>query len=386
MYRIDDPSASATLPVPEAALTEGYWTEGNPGSGILATLERASWFNMVQEELRAIPVAAGLTPSKTTYNQILTALKSMFSPIVGTARNLKASCLANATTIAFSADQVSVETALNGTPFVLPSFNKTLNLATTGAGGMDTGTATAGGWLAVYAIFNPQAAVFNGSISGTTLTASSVSSGALAVGQVVQGAAPGTAITALGTGTGGAGTYTVSVSQTLASASLTASAAALLGTMEAASAAPTIYGGVNMPSGYTASALLAVIPVSSTTGQLKGCLVNGRRISVPQLLTLQTSTTQSTFTSFSLTGAIPKAAVRVSGETQLVSTATSQIGMALACDGAQNLGYQNVSGSGGTAYTGDWAIDIMTIQTLYYTFSNTAGTPTMSLYISAYEI
>lgn len=75
MYRIDDPSASPTLPAPEAALTEGYWTEGNPGSGILATLERASWFNMVQEELRAIVVAGGLTPSKTTYNQVLSAIK-----------------------------------------------------------------------------------------------------------------------------------------------------------------------------------------------------------------------------------------------------------------------------------------------------------------------
>ncbi|WP_317201495.1 hypothetical protein [Janthinobacterium sp.] len=76
MYRIDDPSASNTLPTPEAALTEGYWTEGNPGAGTPATLERASWFNMIQEELRAIVVAGGLTPSKTTYNQILLALRS----------------------------------------------------------------------------------------------------------------------------------------------------------------------------------------------------------------------------------------------------------------------------------------------------------------------
>jgi hypothetical protein len=74
MYRIDDPSASATLPTPEAALTEGYWTEGNPGTGTPATLERASWFNMIQEELRAIVVAGGLTPSKTTYNQVLSAM------------------------------------------------------------------------------------------------------------------------------------------------------------------------------------------------------------------------------------------------------------------------------------------------------------------------
>jgi hypothetical protein len=74
MFRIDDSSASATLPVPEAAATEGYWTEGNPATGVPATLERASWFNMVQEELRAIVVAGGLTPSKTVYNQILQSI------------------------------------------------------------------------------------------------------------------------------------------------------------------------------------------------------------------------------------------------------------------------------------------------------------------------
>jgi hypothetical protein len=60
--------------------------------------------------------------------------------------------------------------------------------------------------------------------------------------------------------------------------------------------------------------------------------------------------------------------------------------MALASDGAQNLGYQNVSASGSTAVTGNWAVDILTAQTLYYTFTNSAGTPTFSLYVSGYEI
>lgn len=77
MFRIDDVSASATLPTPEAAGTEGYWTEGNPATGVPATLERASWFNMLQEELRAIVVAGGLTPSKTVYNQVLSAINTL---------------------------------------------------------------------------------------------------------------------------------------------------------------------------------------------------------------------------------------------------------------------------------------------------------------------
>ncbi|HLN23873.1 MAG TPA: tail fiber protein [Patescibacteria group bacterium] len=78
MYRIDDPSAAATLPVPEAALTEGFWTEGNPAAGTPATLERASWFNMVQEELVSIVTAGGITRSKVVYNQVLLALKKLF--------------------------------------------------------------------------------------------------------------------------------------------------------------------------------------------------------------------------------------------------------------------------------------------------------------------
>jgi hypothetical protein len=64
--------------------------------------------------------------------------------------------------------------------------------------------------------------LFTGSISGTTLTVSTVASGTIAVGQTVLGAGvtSGTTITALGTGTGGAGTYTVSASQTVSSESL----------------------------------------------------------------------------------------------------------------------------------------------------------------------
>lgn len=76
MFRIDDPSASPTLPAPEGAGTPGYWTEGNPGGGVPATLVRASFLNMLQEELVSILTAAGIAPSKTTYNQLLQALSS----------------------------------------------------------------------------------------------------------------------------------------------------------------------------------------------------------------------------------------------------------------------------------------------------------------------
>lgn len=77
------------------------------------------------------------------------------------------------------------------------------------------------------------AASVTGSIAGTTLTVSAVSSGTLAVGQVLSGTglSAGTGliaavyITALGNGTGGTGTYTVSVSQAMSSSALTAAPA-----------------------------------------------------------------------------------------------------------------------------------------------------------------
>lgn len=65
---------------------------------------------------------------------------------------------------------------------------------------------------------------FTGSISGTTLTVTSVSSGTIAVGMALFGTniSIGTIITALGSGSGGAGTYTINNSQTVSSTSISA--------------------------------------------------------------------------------------------------------------------------------------------------------------------
>lgn len=65
---------------------------------------------------------------------------------------------------------------------------------------------------------------FTGSISGTTLTVTSMDAGILQVGSVLEGTkvAVGTKITALGTGTGGVGTYTVNISQLVVATDMTA--------------------------------------------------------------------------------------------------------------------------------------------------------------------
>jgi hypothetical protein len=71
--------------------------------------------------------------------------------------------------------------------------------------------------------------VVTGSIAGTTLTVSAVTTGVLTVGQSISGTnvTAGTTITAILTGTGGVGTYTVSASQTVASTTITGSGGTL---------------------------------------------------------------------------------------------------------------------------------------------------------------
>lgn len=65
---------------------------------------------------------------------------------------------------------------------------------------------------------------FTGSISGNTMTVSSVNFGSIEIGSQVFGIGltDGTVVTALGTGSGGAGTYTVSPPQTIPSEVLSA--------------------------------------------------------------------------------------------------------------------------------------------------------------------
>lgn len=75
--------------------------------------------------------------------------------IVGTSRNAKMSIPVNLATATFTADELIVQTALGGLQYKLSSFSQTINLATTGAGGMDTGTVPVTGFVALYAIYSP---------------------------------------------------------------------------------------------------------------------------------------------------------------------------------------------------------------------------------------
>lgn len=136
-----------------------YLNFGNPASGVAATIVDADWLNMIQQELVIVAIGGSQTPSKTTYNQGLLAIQQMIAGrapgVVGMVRNASMSVTAASAAATFNADQIVVGTSLTGLQYFLGSFSKTINLATTGAGGMDAGSAPPSGFVALYAIYNP---------------------------------------------------------------------------------------------------------------------------------------------------------------------------------------------------------------------------------------
>ncbi|WP_245641412.1 hypothetical protein [Paraburkholderia bannensis] len=247
---------------------------------------------------------------------------SQVAGVVGSVRNFAMTVSAAAVSNTPTADEIVVETALGGIRYCLSSFSKTINLATTGAGGMDTGSAPASGFVALYAIYNPS----NG-------------------------------------------------------------ASALLATNATSAAAPSVYGGANMPSGYTASALVSVWPTNASSQLIVG-VQRDRAISIVGSYAVQSTSPPATFTSLSLSSIVPKNAVTVSGQLQIKSTSTSTMAISIASD-VNGSGQQNLSGYGASA--GSSIIDnfadvlVASAQTLYYSAQNSSGTPTASVYINGYK-
>jgi hypothetical protein len=321
MFRIDDPSAATSLPAPEAAGTEGYWTEGNPASGTPATIERASWFNMIQEELCSILAAAGITRAKTSYNQVNAALQKMYAPVVGTVRNLAMTVGTASATATVTADEIIVETALGGQTYRMSAVNHTFNGATTGVNGMDTGSIPASSFLALYEIYNP-----------------------------------------------------------------TTGAKGLLGQSANGVKMPEVCGSSNIPAGYTASALLTVVPTNASS-QIQPCVVVDRSVDIPGSSILSTSTTAASPTTVNNL-VVPLNAKSCSGFMQIGNTAGASVTMAL-FSSAAGVGNQSIaltlSASGSSAAPFN-KLKITIGQRVFYTGSSSAGTPTFSAQVTSYEI
>lgn len=77
MYQIDNSTAATTIPVSTSAGTPGFFTDGNPATGVPATIMPAEYQNMLMMEIINVLTAAGVTPSKSNFTQLLTAIKAV---------------------------------------------------------------------------------------------------------------------------------------------------------------------------------------------------------------------------------------------------------------------------------------------------------------------
>lgn len=319
MHRIDTPTAQ----VDKFGAGKNGFTRGNPQTGVPATALDDDYFDAIQEEIAGVVESTGVALDKSNRTQLLTALKKLFlrtgnnfseiaaagsaavaaalanlglsdvahlpqlTGVIGTSRNAKMSVAAASATATFTADELIVQTALGGRQYKLASFNKTINLATTGAGGMDTGTVPANGFVALYAIYNP-----------------------------------------------------------------TTQISALLAVNASSVVAPEVYGGSNMPAGYTASALVSVLPTSSS--QLAPVIQQGRRVSIVGASILSGSGAPSSLAALAIT-VIPlnTTLIRMSATVGIIANDTTgvlEVAASAALVGAKRISL-GASGTGGTLST-----------------------------------
>lgn len=81
MYKPDGQDVVTVMPAPGApGAVNGWYTPGDPGSGVPASVVDPHWHNMLAAELLAILTAAGRMPdqTKTDYEQILASLNDLY--------------------------------------------------------------------------------------------------------------------------------------------------------------------------------------------------------------------------------------------------------------------------------------------------------------------
>lgn len=344
--------------VPSVGLVGGKFVDENPLTGTPGSLIPAQWGNAVCDEILNVITTAGLVPDELVNTQLATAIAGIIgstrplasqaeaeagtdnaktmtalrtqqaiskrAAVVGSSRNVRMLVAVASATATVTAEELFVKSAIGGAAWVVPSFNKVINLTTTGAGGMDTGAAPVSGFVGVYGVFNPA--------------------------------------------TG---------------------ASALLGVNATAAAVPEVYGGANMPVGYTASALIAVVPTNAS-GQFAPAMVLDRQVFIVLTQVLSTTTQSAAPVLFSISNAVPKNAKTFRGQVQVTSSAaTSTIaGTFLGSSagiGASGINTNNTAVNGGlNSPTTD--IPITATQSSYYTGAASAGTMTLVGSVTSYSI
>jgi hypothetical protein len=165
----------------------------------------------------------------------------------------------------------------------------------------------------------------------------------------------------------------------------TTQASALLAS-SAASTRAEIYGGANMPAGYTASALITVVPTNASS-LIVPCVVMDRSVDIANVTAMSTNTVAASPTQVNNL-AVPPNAKNFSGQFTAGNTSVSTVTLTLyssaASTGAQTVGIAlTASGSNSLALT---RLKLSTAQRMFYSATSTAGTPNYTVVVNSYEI
>lgn len=252
---------------------------------------------------------------------IATSIPNVPSPPVGSVRNGAMLVAAASATATWTADQIIVANTLTGTSYTLANVSLSINLASTGAGGMDTGTAPASSFVGIYLIYNP------------------------------------------GTGV-----------------------RALLGVNAGPAKLAEVYTGANLPAGYTHSALISVWPTTAASLLDIGTQID-RTVNVTTRIVINVSGGPQLTIAPVVATTFPKNARALSGSLSVQSTVTSAISINIYAAGA-SVGQQalNVVTSGTSQVVGAIAkLNITIPQTVYWSSTNSAGTPTYGFNATSYD-
>lgn len=319
------------ISVPSVGLVAGKFVDENPLLGTPGSLIPAQWGNAVTDEILNVISTAGLAPNEALNTQLATAIamiidsgKPLAAPVVGSVRNLRCSVAAASASATITANDVVVKLAQGGVSYLLSTFNKTVNLGSIGAGGMDTGLAPVSGFVGLYAIYNP----------ATT-------------------------------------------------------ARALLAVNATSALLPDVYGGANMPAGYTASALISVWPTNASGQFAIGTQID-REIATQTNSVLTTSVAQATLIALSIGGAVPRNAVSCRGEYMATASIAGSGVSGVISGSANEIGRIPLGFTAPTAFSGVTIafpfIQVLNAQTIYYRVAISSGALNFMLSINGYSI
>lgn len=442
MFQVDQPTAVSSLPTPAAAGTPGFFTNGNPVGGIPATILEADFTNMLMMELLNVVTGAGLTPSKTTYTQVLAAIKRIGQSTVVLADTGAANAYSavNATPLVagtwvdgvvqavkiahantgpstYAPDGLTAipiyglglqalqggELTLNGTAILMHTTIASVN----GGNPICVLMECAGGAQQIPPATQPLHAVQFGQISGVVGQARNLVSNVglaattkpITADEIILEIAlgglryclsnlnlTGNLATQMDTGSAPVSGFVAEYVIYNPNAAISATNPRLLYTNATSAVQPNVYGGANMPAGYTASALSSVWQTNGS-GQFVSANQLDRTIAILNITVITTGTTASSITPLVISAAVPKNAKSCSGFINATTTGFGgvQVPVYSTAGGAglQNLGGYSSAGTGVYQSFNDLLLPVP--QTMYYTTSPAgSGTSSYGITISKY--